>query len=163
MAGPQQDIFDVPRIRRIMQLMKEFDLNEMNLQQGDAQIQLKRGGVSVVPSVPVQTLSTPSENVSSEGSASGHGVPHKVEEESYIAYVECPMVGTFYAKPDPNSPPFVSVGDVIGPDKPVCVIEAMKVYNQIPAKVSGKVVAVLVQNGEPVEFGQKLFKVDTRG
>ncbi len=72
------------------------------------------------------------------------------------------MVGTFYASPNPESPPFVKVGDHVGPTTTVCVIEAMKVFNEIPAEVSGQVVAVLVDNGEPVEFGQPLFKVDPR-
>ncbi len=72
------------------------------------------------------------------------------------------MVGTFYASPDPDSPPYVKVGDVVGPETTVCIVEAMKVFNQIPAEVSGRIVAVLVENGAPVEFGQPLFKVDTR-
>ena len=79
-----------------------------------------------------------------------------------IALVKSPMVGTFYAAPDPDSPPFVKVGDHIGPDTVVCIVEAMKVFNQIPAEASGRIIAVLVENGAPVEFGQPLFKVDTR-
>jgi acetyl-CoA carboxylase biotin carboxyl carrier protein len=71
------------------------------------------------------------------------------------------MVGTFYVAASPDAAPFVKVGDHVGPETTVCIIEAMKVFNEIPAEVSGKVVAVLVQNGEPVEFGQALFKVDT--
>ncbi len=73
------------------------------------------------------------------------------------------MVGTFYTAPDPESPPFVRVGDHVGPETTVCIIEAMKVFNQIPAAVSGRIVAVLVENGEPVEYGQPLFRVDIRG
>jgi acetyl-CoA carboxylase biotin carboxyl carrier protein len=70
------------------------------------------------------------------------------------------MVGTFYVSSGPDSPPFVKVGDHVGPESTVCIIEAMKVFNEIPAEVSGKIVAVLVDNAEPVEFGQPLFKVD---
>ena len=80
-----------------------------------------------------------------------------------MAVVKSPMVGTFYSSPDPGSPVFVKVGDHVGPETTVCIIEAMKVFNQIPAEVSGKIVAVLAENGEPVEFGQPMFKVDTRG
>jgi acetyl-CoA carboxylase biotin carboxyl carrier protein len=76
--------------------------------------------------------------------------------------VKSPMVGTFYSSPNPESPPFIKVGDHVGPTTTVCVIEAMKVFNEIPAEVSGQIVAVLVDNGEPVEFGQPLFKVDPR-
>jgi acetyl-CoA carboxylase biotin carboxyl carrier protein len=71
-------------------------------------------------------------------------------------------VGTVYLAPDPDSPPYVKVGDAVGVESTVCVVEAMKVYNEIPAEVSGKIVAVLIDNGDPVEYGQPLFKVDTR-
>ena len=71
------------------------------------------------------------------------------------------MVGTFYSSPDPESPPYAKVGDHVGPDTTVCIVEAMKVFNQIPAGISGKIVAVLVENGDPLEFGQPLFKVET--
>jgi acetyl-CoA carboxylase biotin carboxyl carrier protein len=82
--------------------------------------------------------------------------------ENHLAIIKSPMVGTFYAAPDPDSPPYVKVGDHVGPETTVCIVEAMKVFNQIPAEVSGKVLAVLVDNGESVEYGQPLFKVDTR-
>ena len=72
------------------------------------------------------------------------------------------MIGTFYAAPSPNAPPFVKVGDHVGPTTTVCTIEAMKVFNEIPAEVAGQITAVLVENGEPVDFGQPLFKVDPR-
>ena len=79
-----------------------------------------------------------------------------------MTLIKSPMVGTFYSAPDPDSPAYVKVGDPVGPDTTVCIVEAMKVFNEIPAEVSGKIVAVLVENGEPVEFGQPMFKVDTR-
>jgi len=72
------------------------------------------------------------------------------------------MVGTFYAAPDPESPPYVKVGDMVGPESTVCIVEAMKVFNEIQAETAGKIMAVLGKNGEPVEFGQPLFKIDTR-
>ena len=83
-------------------------------------------------------------------------------EEQHVAVIKSPMVGTFYAAPDPDSPPFVKVGDHVGPETTVCIVEAMKVFNQIPGRGGRQDQAVLVENGEPVEFGQPLFKVDTR-
>ncbi|MGQ9606206.1 MAG: acetyl-CoA carboxylase biotin carboxyl carrier protein, partial [Thermogutta sp.] len=77
-----------------------------------------------------------------------------------LLLIRSPMVGTFYAAPDPDSPPYVKVGDHVGPETVVGIVEAMKVFNELPAEVSGKIVAVLVENGEPVEYGQPLFKVD---
>ena len=72
------------------------------------------------------------------------------------------MVGTFYSAPDPDSPPYVKVGDHVGPETTVCIVEAMKVFNQIPAEMSGKILMVLAANGESVEYGQPLYKIDTR-
>jgi acetyl-CoA carboxylase biotin carboxyl carrier protein len=80
-----------------------------------------------------------------------------------LTYVTSPVVGTFYAASSPEAAPYVKVGDLVSPDTTVCLVEAMKVFNEIAAGVSGRVVAVLVQTGEPVEYGQQLFKVDSRG
>src|SRR5690606_12894507 len=80
--------------------------------------------------------------------------------DANLVEIKSPMIGTFYASSSPESPPFVKVGDHIGPTSTVCIIEAMKVFNEIPAEVSGLVVQVLVENGAPVEFGQPLFKID---
>ena len=89
--------------------------------------------------------------------------PAAAESDKGITLIKSPMVGTFYTAPDPDAQPFVKVGDHIGPETVVCIVEAMKVFNQIPAEAAGRVIAVLVENGAPVEFGQPLFKVDTRG
>lgn len=163
--SPNQDIFDVRRVRRLVELMREYDLAEMDLRQGETRVQLRRGaggavavatggaGLSVA-AAPVAPAATPVP-------PAAPAAPPATEE--HLAVIKSPMVGTFYAAPDPESPPYVKVGDHVGPETTVCIVEAMKVFNQIPAEVSGKIVAVLVENGEPVEFGQPLFKVDTRG
>ncbi|MBP3529856.1 MAG: acetyl-CoA carboxylase biotin carboxyl carrier protein, partial [Thermoguttaceae bacterium] len=89
--------------------------------------------------------------------------PAEDADAKFIKTIDSPMVGTFYASPSPKAAPFVQVGDVVGPEKTVCILEAMKVFNEIQAEISGKIVAVLVKNGDPVEFGAPLFKVDVRG
>jgi acetyl-CoA carboxylase biotin carboxyl carrier protein len=153
------DIFDVKRIRRLVELMNEHELAEVDLRQGEQRIRLRKGGDPVVtgfvPAPPVHAAAVPG-----AGSSAGASVPPPSDE--HLELVKSPMVGTFYSSPNPESPPFVKVGDHVGPTTTVCVIEAMKVFNEIPAEVSGQVVAVLVDNGEPVEFGQPLFKVDPR-
>ena len=162
-ATPSQDIFDVRKIRRLVNLMKEHDLGEIDLQQGEVRIRLRRGvaGMPAVASAPpVVTVSTPA---AAGRPAAESVVPAPEAVDKNIAFVKSPMVGTFYAAPDPDSPAFVKVGDHIGSDTVVCIVEAMKVFNQIPAEASGRIIAVLVENGAPVEFGQPLFKVDTRG
>jgi acetyl-CoA carboxylase biotin carboxyl carrier protein len=77
--------------------------------------------------------------------------------------IKSPIVGTFYSAQNPESPPLVKVGDHVGNDSVICIIEAMKVFNEIQAEIKGKVVACLVENGSPVEYGQPLFKIDTKG
>ena len=83
--------------------------------------------------------------------------------ESRFVAIKSPMVGTVYLAANPESPPFVKVGDHVGNDSTICIIEAMKVFNEIPAETTGKIVAVLVENGAPVEFGQPLFRIDPKG
>ena len=87
----------------------------------------------------------------------------KADADAGMVVIKSPMVGTFYRASGPDASPFIKVGDRIGPDKTVCIIEAMKVFNEIPAGVSGQVVAILVENGAPIEFGQPLVKVDPAG
>ncbi|NLX95716.1 MAG: acetyl-CoA carboxylase biotin carboxyl carrier protein [Rhodopirellula sp.] len=155
-TNPTQDVFDVRRIRRLVALMQEHDLSEIDLRQGDTRVVLRRGGdAAPARPAPAPVSLVPAEPVTVPAAAA------PVQEE-HIAVIRSPMVGTYYSAPDPDSAAFVKVGDSIGPDTTVCIVEAMKVFNQIPAEVAGKIVAVLVENGESVEFGQPLFKVDTR-
>ena len=160
MAGSssEQDIFDVEKINRLVELMEDHDLKEIDLRQGETRVRLRRGAdpaetaaaAAAVAAVP-PPLPAPVPAVS--GAPAG---------DEHIAVITSPMVGTFYSASDPDSPPYVKVGDHVGPETTVCIVEAMKVFNQIPAEVSGKIVAVLVENGEPVEYGQPIYKVDTR-
>jgi acetyl-CoA carboxylase biotin carboxyl carrier protein len=158
-----QDIFDVRKIRRLIELMKEHDLTELDIQEGDVRIQLRRGPTGVPTLVGVPQVA-----VAPQAAAPGRPAPESVPppapegDVKGIVLIKSPMVGTFYAAPDPESPPFVKVGDHIGPDTTVCIVEAMKVFNQIPAETSGRILSMLAENGAPVEFGQPLFKVDTR-
>ena len=157
--GGSGDIFDVKRIRRLVELMNEHELGEIDLKQADQRIRIKKGHE------PVITSSAPAPVAPAQQAPSQSGPPAaKSAEDDKATYIKSPMVGTFYASPSPEAPAFVKVGDHVGPTTTVCIIEAMKVFNEIPAEASGQIVAVLVENGEPIEFGQKLFKVaDTRG
>jgi acetyl-CoA carboxylase biotin carboxyl carrier protein len=162
MAGSSSphDIFDVRKIRRLVELMKEHDLSEIDLRQENMRIQLRRGSapsvtVSGQPAV-VPAAPAPAPVPSAEPAAA------KAADDEHLVVITSPIVGTFYAQSDPDAAPYVKVGDHVGPDTTVCLIEAMKVFNEIPAEVSGKIVAVLAKNGEPVEYGHPLFKVDTR-
>ena len=163
MAGggaSQGDIFDVKRIRRLVELMNEHELNEIDLRQADQRIRIRKGGEPLV-SMPARGQAAAANVEQASAPPAQPPVAAKPSDE-HLAIIRSPMVGTFYAAPSPDASPFVKVGDHIGPQSTVCVIEAMKVFNEIPAEVSGSIAAVLVDNGEPVEFGQPLFKVDTR-
>ncbi|MGO8689153.1 MAG: acetyl-CoA carboxylase biotin carboxyl carrier protein [Thermoguttaceae bacterium] len=159
-SSPHQDVFDVRKIRRLVELMKEHDLSEIDLREGEMRIQIRRGMEPVITRPAV----SPAAAAPSPGAipAKADAPPPAPAAEEHVAVIKSPMVGTFYAAPDPDSPAYVKVGDHVGPETTVCIVEAMKVFNQIPAEVAGKIQAVLVENGEPVEFGQPLFKVDTR-
>ena len=91
--------------------------------------------------------------------ASPPGATPAAAEDANARSIRSPMVGTFYTAASPDSPPFVKVGDQVGPESTVCIVEAMKVFNEIPAECSGKIAAVLATNGQSVEYGQPLFRV----
>ncbi len=153
-----EDIFDLDRIRRLVELMKEHDLGEVDLQQDEQRIRLTRTSQQVQMAMPVAAHAPAA---ATPVAAAQPAAP--AADGEHIAIIKSPMVGTFYTKPNPNSKPFVEVGSVVQAETPVCMIEAMKVFNEIPAEIRGKIVAVLVQNEEAVDFGKPLFKVDTRG
>lgn len=165
MANPSQtggEAFDIRRVKRLVELMQENELTELDIQQGDMRIQLKRGGPSASVHPPVYAYSgapvlppAPLASVPSAVTPAAVAVP----EERNTQIIKSPMVGTFYSAPNPTSGPFVKVGDTIGPETTVCLIEAMKVYNEIQAECSGKIIAVLAKNGATVEYGTPLFKV----
>jgi acetyl-CoA carboxylase biotin carboxyl carrier protein len=153
------DVFDVKKVRRLVELMQEFDLSVLDLTQGDQRIRLRRGAEPVVMAAG-STVSLPSLPATAPGLASPAAPgPMPPIEAGDTVVIKSPMVGTFYTSPSPEAPPFVKIGDRVGPETTVCIIEAMKVFNEIPAEVSGTIAAVLVNRGDPVEFGQPLFKV----
>jgi acetyl-CoA carboxylase biotin carboxyl carrier protein len=154
------DIFDVRRIRRLVELMNEHELGEIDLRDGALRIRLRKHQQGVLTAIEPRMPMAAAAQAPSRPAAPTGAEPAKSEE--HIKLIKSPMVGTFFVSPSPESPPFVKVGDHVGPESPVCIIEAMKVFNEIPAEVAGQIVAVLVENGAPVEFGQPLFKVDTR-
>jgi len=159
-SAGQGDVFDVRKIRRLVELMKDHDLAEVDLRQADQRIRLRRvtkaPAVLPGPGVPPASNTAP---VELQQLPAAEAAP-ATDETADITLIRSPMVGTFYTSPSPETEPFVTVGDRVDPETTVCIVEAMKVFNEIPAECSGKIVAVVVENGEPVEFGQPLFKVE---
>jgi acetyl-CoA carboxylase biotin carboxyl carrier protein len=153
------NVFDEDRLARLVELMKVHDLAEINLKQGEQQIQMKRG--SQAPVMQMAAAAAPPPLPAAQ--ASPQAVPQETVpvDEPHMAYITSPMVGTFYTKPNPEADIFVRTGDRVDPETTICIIEAMKVFNEINADMTGEVVAVLVENEEPVEYGTRLFKIDT--
>jgi acetyl-CoA carboxylase biotin carboxyl carrier protein len=158
------DVFDVERIRSLVELMKEFDLREIDLKASKHCIRLTRGADAVAHLAPPPTASPPPPAASVPAAPASAVTPTEEKgDPPHVVVIKSPMVGTFYGRSNPNADPYVRVGDVVTPETTVCIIEAMKVFNEIPAEVNGRIVAILAEDEDPVEFGKPLFKVDTSG
>lgn len=151
--------FDLDKVRALVELMAEHDLREVSLRRGDERWRLRRG-----PQEVVQMVASPAaagaggSHAASAAPATPASTPPPAESAPGV-FIKSPTVGTFYASPSPDDPAFVKIGSQVGPETVVCIVEAMKVFNQIPAEVSGTIAEILVNNGDPVEFGQPLFRV----
>jgi acetyl-CoA carboxylase biotin carboxyl carrier protein len=145
-------MIDIRKLKELVRLMVENDLSELDLRDQQETVCIKRPGTGppVVEHRPAAAAS---------GTApSANGTPEESSEDGLVA-IESPMVGSFYSAPNPDSDAFVKVGDSVTPDTVVCLVEAMKVFNEIKAEQSGTVERVLVNNGDAVEFGQRLFLI----
>ena len=149
---------DIKEIKAVIDLMKKHDLSVFEIEKDDFRLKLQRGA------------SAPQASISAPAVAGGHAKPTatgaelgapaaKAIESVPMKEIVSPMVGTFYRAGSPDAPPFVEVGKPVSEDTVVCIIEAMKVMNEIKAETSGVIAEVLAENGKPVQFGQALFKV----
>lgn len=154
------DVFDVRRVRRFIELMNEHDLAEIDLRQADQRIRLRRGPevvtMAAAPAPVAAAAPVAAPKAAVEGTAA---IASPAAEDANATFIRSPMVGTFYSSGSPDSPPFIKVGDQVGPETTVCIVEAMKVFNEIPAECSGKIAAVLATSGQSVEYNQPLFRV----
>jgi acetyl-CoA carboxylase biotin carboxyl carrier protein len=154
--------FDVQTIRSLVALMSRHDLSEIDLREGDLRIRLRRGhaGLMAVPA-PVTPPPAPLSHAAAGAPAPATNAEPARAPAKPLHTITCPTPGTFYAAPNPNEKPFVQVGSRVTPTTIVCIIEAMKVLNEVPADCSGVITEILVENQQPVEFNQPLFRVDT--
>ena len=150
---------ELEQIKAIIAMMKENDLSEFSMEQDGLKIRIKRGPegfqqtVTVPPSVPAQPVSVPVTAVAPAVA------PAPAAPAAGLEHITSPMVGTFYRAPSPDAPAYVEVGQQVDPETVVCIIEAMKVMNEIKAEMTGVITEILAENAKPVEFGQKLFAV----
>ncbi len=158
-------MIDIKQIKELIKLMVSNDLTELDLESEGERIGLKRGvgdkHVQFVSPPPVAAAPVAAAAPSVPAGGQDHGGPGGagVQLEPGRKAITSPMVGTFYSSPNPDSKPFISVGDRVGPDQVVCIIEAMKVFNEIKADVAGTVEQVLAESGQAVEFEQAMFVI----
>ena len=145
---------DLKEIRKIVELMNEHELSYFHLEEEGINLKMKKGAdivqvaqaaMPAAPTAAAPASAAPAANTA-EPATTGNDIP-------------APMVGTFYASPSPDSPAFVSVGDTISVGQTLCIVEAMKVMNEIKSEVAGTITAIVAQDGEPVQFGDCLFRV----
>jgi len=159
---------DLKQIKQIIELMKRSELTEFAVEEEGFKLKIRRGtnGHPIVSTghgatsglLPIEsTLSSPVSPVGGQSDTAGAGGMAK--EEAGIVYIKSPMVGTFYRGASPESKPFADIGLKVVENSVVCIIEAMKIMNEIQAEARGSILEVLVENGQPVEYGQRLFKL----
>jgi acetyl-CoA carboxylase biotin carboxyl carrier protein len=168
-GGGSGSAWNLQEIRELIDLLIEREINEFEMEKGGVRIRIKRGNAqaeisgpggysATVPTLwpspppPVHPVASPSPSATddTEGAES--------TEELHI--IKSPIVGTYYASPSPSAPPFVKPGDVVEVGQALCIIEAMKLMNEIESEVAGEVVRIYVENGQPVEYGQSLFAIN---
>lgn len=154
-------MIDIKTLKELVRLMVDNDLAEIDLRDENETVTLKRASaapptIAVAPTHQHQHAASPAPQPAASASTPAD---KPADDFDGLIAIESPMVGTYYSAPDPDSPPFISNGKRIGKEDVVCLIEAMKVFNEIKAEVSGTVEKILVENGQAVEYGQKLFMV----
>ena len=154
--------FDVKTIKQLIALMSQHDLNEIDLYEGEQRIRLRRGlfkSTALPPSLPA----APAFVQPSPPPSSASPVPEPVKAGKPLTPIKSPTPGTFYSSSKPGAEPYVKAGSRVTPTTVVCMIEAMKIFNEITADCTGIITEVLAENQQPVEYGQVLFQVDATG
>ncbi len=156
---------DIRKVKKLIELLEESGISEIEIHEGEESVRISRyaaGAPVAVQPPPVPAAPTPAPAVETPAAEAPPAAPAAGEESGIPPghQVTSPMVGTFYRAPSPGAKPFVEVGQRVNAGDTLCIIEAMKMLNQIEADKAGTVVAILVENGQPVEFGQPLFVIE---
>jgi oxaloacetate decarboxylase alpha subunit len=155
MEGNERGTLNLDEIRELVRIASEANITELEVEAGHLRVAIRKGADagSTAVTLPAATVDNPAPAaVLPPDTIPAHWVP-----------VTAPMVGTFYRAPSPDAPPFVNEGDWVEEGRTLCIVEAMKMFNEIPAEISGRVVRILADTGAPVEYGQPLFLIDPRG
>jgi acetyl-CoA carboxylase biotin carboxyl carrier protein len=156
-------MIDIRKLKELVRLMTTSDLTELDLRDKEEQVTIRRATAQAAPQViqhaaPVVQHVAAAPVAAAPAASAAAAAPAANDDAGLIA-IESPMVGTFYASPSPDKPSFVSVGGDVGPNSVVCLVEAMKIFNEIKAERSGTIAKVLVKSGQAVEFGQPLYMI----
>ncbi len=150
---------DIRKIKKLIELLEDSDVSEIEIVEGEESVRIARGGGStIVNAAPI--AAAPAQMISAAPAAAAPAAAAPASDAPPGTIVESPMVGTYYGASAPGAKPFVDVGQQISKGDTLCIIEAMKIMNQIEAEVSGTVRAILVDDGQPVEFGEPLIVID---
>jgi acetyl-CoA carboxylase biotin carboxyl carrier protein len=164
-------------LKELIDFLIEKDISEFELERGDVKVRIKRGGDSSAPmiahAVPIAPMPIASsvaapvapaapQYVAAAPSLSSAAAAPPAAAEEELHQVKSPIVGTYYESPAPGAPPFIKPGDQVAAGQVLCIIEAMKLMNEIESDASGEIVKILVKNGQPVEYGQALFAIRPR-
>jgi acetyl-CoA carboxylase biotin carboxyl carrier protein len=148
-------------LKRILEMVREHDLTELELESDGLKLRVKKDGqvsLTQAPAAPPAAVPPPVP----QAQAVLAPAPAALDVDTELALVKSPIVGTFYRAPEPNAPPFVEVGDVVRKGQTLCIIEAMKMMNNIDSEYDGTIVRIHVENGQPVQFGERLFAIKAR-
>jgi len=142
---------DLRKIKKLIEMLQESDLSEIEVKEGEESVRInrKKGNVEI----PQQIIAAQVQKK--------EAVENGDEPEENLSYIQSPMVGTFYRSPAPGKPPFVEIGQKVKKGDTICIIEAMKMMNQVKSEFDGKIVDIKVENGQPVEFNESLVSIET--
>ena len=149
---------DIRKVKKLIEMLENSNLEEIEIQEGEESVRLVKSNGNISNISSAQSIAVPqtSTTVAPEEENQSEDVNLESEEGNFIT---SPMVGTFYASASPGAKPFINVGDLVAEGDVVCIVEAMKMMNEIKSEFSGKVVSIKVENSEPVEYGQALFEI----
>ena len=153
---------DIRKVKKLIEMLESSNLNEIEIKEGEESVKLVKSGSvatqTMVPQIPVKSMETSSENQQKEKVK--NDLPADSPKVAAGKEIKSPMVGTFYGAPNPGADTFVKVGDKVNEGDVLCIIEAMKMMNEVKADFSGTILEIVPEDAEPVEFGQTLFIID---
>jgi acetyl-CoA carboxylase biotin carboxyl carrier protein len=155
-------MINVDELKRILELARDHDLSELELESEGFKMRLRKGGPVVVQQAPQAVAyppAPPPATLAAPAAPTPAAPAPEVDVDMELAIVTSPIVGTFYRAPEPNAPAFVQPGDQIRKGQTLCIIEAMKMMNNIDSEYEGTVVKIFIENGQPVQFGERLFAI----